>query len=117
MSQTDQEFIDEALYHLSVLESHLQRGDIDDPLILDAATIRLAAAIEALSHLPEDRRRELFGEDWHAMWSTRNRIAHRYVRLDNDVITRTIERRVTPLVSMLQQARAEMDDQPAESDA
>jgi uncharacterized protein with HEPN domain len=117
MSQTEQEFIEEALFHLNVLESHLERGDLDDPLILDAVTMRLAAAIESLSYLPEDRRRDMFGEDWHAMWSTRNRIAHRYVRLDNDVITRTIERRVTPLVSMLQQARAEMDDQPAESDS
>jgi uncharacterized protein with HEPN domain len=80
--RTDRELIEEALEHLEVLDLHLQRGGMDDPLIVDAVCMRLSAAIATLSRLPEARRLRPFGDDWHALWSTRNHIAHAYMLTD-----------------------------------
>ena len=104
MTRTDREIIEESLDHLTILESHLQRGRTDDPLVLDAACMRLSAAIEVLSHLPEERRSSLFGNDWHAMWSTRNRIAHAYIGLDIGITVDTLHHDIPLLTSTLRQA-------------
>ena len=101
MTRTERELIEEALEHLEVLGSHLRRGGMDDPLIVDAVCMRLSAAIAALANLPEARRMSLFGNDWHAMWSTRNHIAHAYELVDMDIIKATVERRVPALMLTL----------------
>jgi uncharacterized protein with HEPN domain len=104
VTRTERELIEEALEHLEVLGSHLQRGGMDDPLIVDAVCMRLSAAIASLSNLPEARRMSLFGHDWHAMWSTRNHIAHAYEFVDMDIIKATVERRVPALMATLRQS-------------
>jgi uncharacterized protein with HEPN domain len=104
MSRTERELMEEALEHLEILSSHLQRGGMDDPLIVDAVCMRLSAAIAALANLPEARRMSLFGADWHAMWSTRNHIAHAYEFVDMNIIKATVERRVPPLMATLRRS-------------
>jgi uncharacterized protein with HEPN domain len=104
LSRAERDHIEEALEHLEVLESHLQRGRMDDPLIVDAVCMRPSAAIAALSNLPEARRMSLFGDDWHAMWSTRNHIAHAYLLTDFDSIAETIERDVPQLLATLRRS-------------
>lgn len=101
MNHIDLENVEEALLHLDKLNSHLLRGDVTDPLILDAVNMRLFAAIEALSRLPEELRQDLFGKEWHAMRSTRNRIAHSYLQTRQDIIAATVERDVPQMVALL----------------
>lgn len=48
--------------------------------------MRLSSGIETLSHLSEDTREELFGSDWTAIRSVRNRIAHGYLTIDHAMI-------------------------------
>ena len=50
MSRTDLEIAQDALDHLSVLRSHLTRGDLSDQTVADAVSLRLAAAIEARAY-------------------------------------------------------------------
>ena len=47
MSRTDAERIADALDHLATLRRHASRPDLDDQLVIDAVSLRLAAAIDA----------------------------------------------------------------------
>jgi len=101
VKQFELDNIEEALNHLKVLNSHLERGDLSDTLVLDAVNMRLIAAIEARSRLPDELRQQLFGEEWHAIRSTRNRIAHSYLQMRLDIIAATVERDIPPLIATL----------------
>ncbi len=101
MSQSDQDIIREALEHLAIMHAHRQRGDIEDILIVDGICLQLAAAIESLSRLPEEKRLELLGDDWRAIWATRNRIAHAYVHVNANIILASVDNEVPLLVDVL----------------
>jgi uncharacterized protein with HEPN domain len=109
VSPSERQLIEDALDHLAAMRAHQERGSLDDTLILDAVCLRLASAIDALSRLPQERRQHLFGEDWHAMWATRNYIAHAYLRIDVGIIAATLEHNIPPLVDHLRQTLAEHD--------
>ncbi len=107
MSRSDRDIILEALDHLTIMNEHRQRGSLDDLVILDAVCLRLASAIESLSRLPEGRRHDLFGNEWHVIWATRNRIAHAYVRVDASIIAATLDHNVPHLIVTLTAALKE----------
>nr|WP_155842360.1 HepT-like ribonuclease domain-containing protein [Agromyces luteolus] len=77
--------------HLAALKRHLERGDLDDETVADAVSLRLAAAIEAVSHASDGYRERTFGADWKFIWATRNRIAHGYAYIDLTIIRDTVE--------------------------
>jgi uncharacterized protein with HEPN domain len=86
------------------MNNHRRRGTIEDLVILDAICLRLASAIESLSRLTEARRQELFGNEWHIVWATRNRIAHAYMRLDAGIIVATLDQDIPQLIATLTEA-------------
>ncbi len=91
MSRSDEELVRDALEHLQVLKRHLARADIVDEIVADAVSLRLAAAIEAISETSDDFRDQAFGNGWKIIWATRNRIAHGYAYVDLRIIRNTIE--------------------------
>lgn len=91
MSRTDSELIVVALNHLEILRAHMARAGLQDQTVADAVSLRLAAAIEAVSRCSEDLRLKLFGDDWPLIWATRNRIAHGYAFIDLSIIATTVE--------------------------
>lgn len=91
MSRTDAELVADALDHIRVLHQHLERSDLDDQTVADAVSLRLASALESLAAGSPALRERVFGDDWHAAWSTRNRIAHSYTYIDLEIIRSTIE--------------------------
>ncbi len=101
MSQRERQRIEDAYEHLLALNDHLQRGSIEDPLILDPVCMRLSAAIESLSRLPGERLLEVLGDDWFAIKSTHNRIAHSYSYIDPELIAATIEFDIPPVMATL----------------
>ncbi len=109
MTPRDRNNLEEARHHLVILQQHLTRGVLNDPLIVDAVCMRLMGALEALGRFDQDRRLALFGPTWHEMASTRNRLAHAYDRIELDVIAATIEQDVPPLIQVLEQAIQESD--------
>lgn len=106
MKTSDNDVFTGALEHLQILAEHLTGRSLDDRLVLDAVCLRLSAAIEELSRLPADRRTILFGDDWHAMWAVRNRIAHAYLRIDAGLLRRVVDDRVPALTRLLEAALA-----------
>lgn len=91
MTRSDAELVADALDHLAILRRHLARGDIADDVIADAVCLRLAAAIESVASSSPDFRTRAFGDDWHVIWATRNRIAHGYAYIDIDIIRATVD--------------------------
>jgi uncharacterized protein with HEPN domain len=91
VTRNNDELIGDALNHIAALRRHLERGDLADETVADAVSLRLAAAIEALSDLEPEVREHLFGEEWKVIWATRNRIAHGYAFVDLSVIQDTVE--------------------------
>jgi len=103
VSRSDGQLITDALVHLSVLRTHLTRGDLADQTIADAVSLRLAATIEALANCSDALRRRAFGDDWALMWATRNRIAHGYAVVDMSILSATVEHDLPWLESRLRQ--------------
>lgn len=91
MSRSDEELVRDALDHVEVLKRHLERGDLADETIADAVSLRLSAAIEAVSETTAEFRARIFGDDWKIIWATRNRIAHGYAYIDLRIISVTVE--------------------------
>ena len=90
MKKQPQDHLAEAREHLSVLHAHMRRWDLPDQTVADAVLMRLVAAIEALSRLPEDLRVEATGGRWPEIWATRNVVVHGYEVVDADTIAETV---------------------------
>ena len=82
MSRSDDELAHDALAHLDALKRHLARGDLADETVADAISLRLAAAIEAVSETTAGFRQKHFDDNWKIIWATRNRIAHGYAYIN-----------------------------------
>lgn len=74
-------------------------------MVLDAASLRLAAAIETLSRLDDAMGNELFGAEWRVMWGMRNRIAHGYLGVDLGILQQTLQADLPDLIATLRAAR------------
>jgi uncharacterized protein with HEPN domain len=108
VSRTDAELVCDALEHLEILKQHLQLPERDQLLVGDAVNMRLSAAIEAISQTSLEFRDAYFGEVWHLMWATRNRISHGYAFVDQALIALTVEKRLPEFEAQLRAAQAEL---------
>lgn len=114
MSRSDEEHVRDALDHLTVLSRHVRRGDLADETIADAVSLRLAAAIEAVSATSSEYRERVFGDEWRIIWATRNRIAHGYAYIDLTLIRSTVEQDLPAFESKLRSSLgAAADDVPS----
>ena len=99
------ELLDEAMSNFELAVEHSQL-DLDRQVVLDGASLRLAAGIEALSRLELEVRTALFGDRWAVMWGMRNRIAHGYLLIEPDIVRRTLRNDLPVLVSEIRAAQA-----------
>ena len=104
MSRSDDELVSDALDHIEVLKRHLQRGDLGDETVADAVSLRLAAAIEAVSETSVEFCERTFGDEWKIIWATRNRIAHGYAYVDMSIIRDTVEQDLPDFEGKLRQS-------------
>lgn len=102
--RTTDEVLEEALAHLEVAETYAEM-DLSQQVVLDAASLRLSAGIEALSRLDRPIRSALFGELWSDMWGMRNRIAHGYLLVDSRIVRKTLTVGLPSLVRILREER------------
>lgn len=92
MSALPHRLVEEALEHVVILRENASEIGLDRRVGLDAANRRLVAAIECLGKLPPDLRDRVCGDDWPAVRSTRNRIVHGYIDVDDDVVREAVRR-------------------------
>lgn len=88
MTRERSELLREALVHLELAEQYAA-GEHLDQRDVDAICMRLSAGIEVLARLEEPDRDRIFGGDWRLMWGMRNRIAHGYLLVDEEIIRET----------------------------
>lgn len=101
--------LEEALSHLQFAVEYATR-DLDQQIVLDATSMRLAAGIDALSRLESHTRNDLFGQEWKVMWGMRNRIAHGYLLVDSSIVRQTLAVELPDLVERISQARRDIAD-------
>lgn len=80
----------DALEHLCMLRAHVAVSGLDDQIVLDAVSLRLACAVDCVARLPAETRALAFGSDWPPMWSTRNNIVHGYLGVNPDIVRETV---------------------------
>jgi uncharacterized protein with HEPN domain len=104
------DLITDALEHLEVLKAHVARGAMDTQVGMDAASLRLASAVERLTHLPPLLRDAVCGDDWPAVRAMRNRIAHGYLTVDPGAVRDTVLNDLGPLEQALREMLAGLVD-------
>lgn len=106
MKPSSVDLIEDALEHLEVLKKHVARGAMDTQVGMDAASLRLASAVERLTHLPPPLRDAVCGDDWPAIRAMRNRIAHGYLTVDPGAVRDTVMHDLGPLEQALREMHA-----------
>ncbi len=89
MSRTALERLADANLHLDAAITYAADG-VFDAKTIDAICMRISAGLEALNALSTGTREQLFGDQWPAMWGMRNRIAHTYSRVEEEVVIATV---------------------------
>jgi uncharacterized protein with HEPN domain len=97
----DAEHLQDALDHLRVLDSHLDRGGLDDVLIRDAVSHRLEVAIDAIGRVSRHALESAVPDDWPKIVAMRNMLAHQYVDLDSEILQNTINNRLGDLRELI----------------
>jgi uncharacterized protein YutE (UPF0331/DUF86 family) len=97
----DAEHLQDALDHLRVLDSHLDRGDLDDVLIRDAVSHRLEVAIDAIGRVSPHALESAVPDDWPKIVAMRNMLAHQYADLDSEILQNTINNRLGDLRELI----------------
>ena len=92
------EFAEKVLSYTSGLD---QAAFIADTLTYDATLRNIELIGEAATHVPDEIRKEHPEIQWRSIVATRNRLAHGYLGLDNDVIWDIIQSNITELLPAL----------------
>ncbi|WP_261376343.1 DUF86 domain-containing protein [Isoptericola variabilis] len=102
--------VQRSLDHVARLRAHLDRGlDLDDPLLHDAVSMQLIAAIDALiaaNSVEDGVVAAAFGDAWRRMVGMRNIFVHEYVIVDVDLLHSAA---TTELDSLEEHARRLLD--------
>jgi uncharacterized protein with HEPN domain len=100
-----------------VLQRHLTRGGLDDPLVRDAVSHRLEVAIDAIGKVRRELLEREAPADWPKIVGMRNLLAHQYAELDEEILQNTIDNRLGTLVSLVARLREAVDAGAADEDA
>jgi uncharacterized protein with HEPN domain len=98
---TPRDLADDALEHIEAVRHHLGHGVLDDPLVVDAVSLRLSCALDCIGKLPSELREQVCDSAWPEIRATRNRIVHGYLMIDVDVIRAVAERHLDGLAERL----------------
>jgi uncharacterized protein with HEPN domain len=113
--RTDRDWIEDAASHLDILENHL-RSSADSGLVLDAAAMRLSAAIDSVAQVTDSVRSGVIPDSqWRRIKGTRNRIAHEYGFVDRDVLRAILQKDVAAFAGQVAQLRSAIQGQEASS--
>lgn len=102
----DSQHLDDAAEHLRVLRQHLARGSLDDVLVRDAVSHRLAVAIDAIANVSAELLDAQAPAEWPKIVGMRNMLAHQYADLDQEILQNTIDNRLEGLARLVDRLHA-----------
>ena len=97
MKRSDSQRLSDVLVAIDVIERHLQRGALSDPLIFDAVRVRLIKIGEAISHIDVRLLRQSPDIAWREFKNMRNHLAHNYFGTDELIIAEVVDQQLVPL--------------------
>jgi uncharacterized protein with HEPN domain len=91
VSYRDRQRLADIQVAIDAIRSHLQRGDLSDGLVFDAARIRLLEIGEAVKALPEDVLATQPSIPWRQIARMRDHLAHRYFDTAHAILQATVD--------------------------
>ena len=104
------EFCDRVLMYTAGLD---KRSFLSDQRTRDATLRNLELIGEAATHVPDEVRKAHSDVPWHAIIGTRNRLAHGYLHISDDVVWSIIQDAIPNLVSSLRNLLDTIAEDPA----
>lgn len=83
---------------------------IEPELVLDAVLHNIEVIGEAAGRLSEGIKERTSEIPWKKIKGMRNIVAHEYFSVDADVVWRTVDEHLNPLLEVIETLLAEMDD-------
>jgi uncharacterized protein with HEPN domain len=91
MTYRDRQRLADIQAAIEAIRSHLQRGDLSDGLVFDAARIRLLEIGEAVKALPMELLDTQPGIPWRQIARMRDHLAHRYFDTSHGILQATVD--------------------------
>ena len=104
------EFCDKVLMYTAGLD---KQTFLSEQRTYDATLRNLELIGEAATHVPHEVRKTHSDVPWHAIIGTRNRLAHGYLHISDDVVWSIIQDAIPGLVSSLRNLLDTTDEDPA----
>lgn len=102
MSRGDRQRLNDIRTAIQAIEAHLRRGGLDDALVLDAVRVRLIEIGEAVKSLSAELVAREPGIPWAQIAGMRDRLAHRYFEVSEDIVQSTVERDLPELSAAIE---------------
>lgn len=97
MSRRDAERLEDIVEAITVIRSHVGRGDLSDGLVFDAVRVRLIEIGEAIKALPAELLQTEPQTPWSDIARMRDRLAHRYFDTEHSYVTHAVRHDLDPL--------------------
>jgi uncharacterized protein with HEPN domain len=110
----DQQRLADIVSAITVIRSHLERGDLSDGLVFDAVRIRLLEIGEAVKALPPELLSSEPGIPWKQVAAMRNHLAHRYFDTSHAVLRATVDHDLPELERAVERLRLVVDGDGSE---
>ncbi len=103
--RSDEQRLDDILVAARAIESHLDRGTLDDGLVYDAVRVRLIEIGEAVKDINTSLTALEPDIPWVDIARMRDHLAHRYFDTDHSIVAATVEHDVPPLVAAVERLK------------
>ncbi|ACU53009.1 protein of unknown function DUF86 [Acidimicrobium ferrooxidans DSM 10331] len=90
MSPRERQRLQDILVAIAVIRSHLERGDLNDGLVVDAVRVRLIEIGQAVKALPQELLAQEPALPWAQIAGMRDRLAHRYFDASHAILAATV---------------------------
>lgn len=109
MSRRDGERLADVLAAAAAIESHLERGGIEDGLVFDAVRVRLIEIGEAVKDIDPELLATEPDIPWRDVAGMRDHLAHRYFDTAHSIVQATVEEDLPPLVTAAERLLAQLE--------
>lgn len=106
MSRRDRDRLDDITSAIEAIRSHVERGPLTDGLVSDAVRIRLLEIGEAVKSLDPTLTATDPDIPWRQIARMRDHLAHRYFVTEHEIIQRTVENDLEPLLAAVVRMQA-----------
>jgi uncharacterized protein with HEPN domain len=102
VSRNARQRLDDVLAAASAIDAHMQRGSLDDALVLDAVRIRLIEIGEAIKDIEPELLASEPSVPWADVAGMRDHLTHRYFDTAHSIVAATVDHDLPALVEAVE---------------